>query len=75
VVRIVGKKLILDGYCARRAEAGAPGVEQMLTMTPCDMFELLEGRTLWLVGDSLTQVSIMMCPEFDLRCHPSGIRI
>lgn len=39
-----------------RAEAGAVGAEALLTLTPCDLFELLEGKTLWLVGDSMTQV-------------------
>lgn len=39
-----------------RAEEGAPGVVEMLTMTPCDLFQFIEGRTLWLIGDSLTQV-------------------
>lgn len=38
-----------------RAEMGAPGYEHMLTMTPCDWWPLLKNRTLWLVGDSLTQ--------------------
>lgn len=41
-----------------RAKNGAPGVEDMLTMTPCDLFQVIEGRTLWLVGDSLTQVKL-----------------
>ena len=38
-----------------RAEMGAPGYEAMLTMTPCDWWPLLQNRTLWLVGDSLSQ--------------------
>ena len=38
-----------------RAELGAPGYEAMLTMTPCDWWPLLANRTLWLVGDSLSQ--------------------
>lgn len=48
--------LITAQNFALRAEAGAPGVKEMLTLTPCDLFEMLEGRTLWLVGDSMTQV-------------------
>ena len=31
-------------------------MKEMLTMSPCDLFELIEGRTLWFIGDSLTQV-------------------
>ena len=38
-----------------RAELGAPGYEHMLTMTPCDWWPFLKNRTIWLVGDSLTQ--------------------
>ena len=45
---------LLESEC--RAEEGAPGMKEMLTMSPCDLFELIEGRTLWFVGDSLTQV-------------------
>ena len=34
------------------AEAGRPGFKEMLTLTrPCDIFPLLRGRTLWLMGD------------------------
>ena len=40
------------------AEAGRPGFKEMLTLTPCDIFPLLRGRTLWLMGDSMMQV----CP-------------
>ena len=38
------------------AEAGRPGFKEMLTLTPCDIFPLLRGRTLWLMGDSMMQV-------------------
>ncbi len=38
------------------AERGRPGFKEMLTMTPCDIFSLLRGRTLWLMGDSMMQV-------------------
>ena len=38
------------------AEAGRPGFREMLTLTPCDIFPLLRGRTLWLMGDSMMQV-------------------
>lgn len=38
------------------AERGRPGFKEMLTMTPCDLFSLIRGRTLWLMGDSMMQV-------------------
>ena len=38
-----------------RAKAHAPGMEEMLTLTPCDLWPWLRGRTLWLVGDSMMQ--------------------
>ena len=38
-----------------RASAGAPGMQEMLTLTPCDLWPWLRGRTLWLVGDSMMQ--------------------
>eukprot|EP00884_Botryococcus_braunii_P017743 jgi/Botrbrau1/4652/Bobra.33_2s0023.1 len=39
-------------YLLNRADEGAPGYAEMLTMTPCDLFPLFQGRTLWLLGDS-----------------------
>ncbi|KAK9812996.1 hypothetical protein WJX72_006927 [[Myrmecia] bisecta] len=32
-----------------------PGYEALLTLTPCDLWKLLKGRTLWMSGDSQTQ--------------------
>ena len=43
-------------HLIRRAEAGAPDYKETLLMTPCDWWPFLRGRTLWLVGDSITQV-------------------
>lgn len=40
-----------------RAELGAPGAKERLTMTPCDLFPFFRNRTVWLMGDSLTLVS------------------
>eukprot|EP00884_Botryococcus_braunii_P017736 jgi/Botrbrau1/4646/Bobra.33_2s0017.1 len=45
------RKLLLE-YLVGRAEAGAPGYAEMLSMTPCDLFPLFRGRTLWIIGDS-----------------------
>lgn len=41
------------------AERGRPGFKEMLTMTPCHLFPLLRGRTLWLMGDSMMQVRLI----------------
>lgn len=35
-------------------------MKEMLSLTPCDLFQLVEGRTLWLVGDSMTQVRLCL---------------
>ena len=58
-----------------RANAHAPGMEEMLTLTPCDLWPWLRGRTLWLVGDSmmqqLTKAAICFMYEFwDLEIKP-----
>ena len=46
-------------HLIRRAEAGAPDYKETLLMTPCDWWPFLRGRTLWLVGDSITQVGAL----------------
>lgn len=38
-----------------RAAAGDAWAGNMLRMTPCDLWPFLKGRTLWLLGDSITQ--------------------
>ena len=56
----------LLGWMIESAERGRPGFREMLTMTPCDLFSLVRGRTLWLMGDSMMQVgpagSLQGCP-------------
>ena len=50
---------LIDG-----AEQGRPGFKEMLTLTPCDIFPMLRGRTLWLMGDSMMQawrLPVTMC--------------
>jgi hypothetical protein len=52
------------------AERGRPGFKEMLMMTPCDIFPLLRGRTLWLMGDSMMQVRQGLAPSrLCLRCR------
>lgn len=58
-----------------RATAGSPGMQEMLTLTPCDLWPWLRGRTLWLVGDSMMQqmskAAICFMYEFwDLKIKP-----
>eukprot|EP00884_Botryococcus_braunii_P003396 jgi/Botrbrau1/13057/Bobra.0187s0019.1 len=53
---------LLDMWLGR-ADRGAPGVKDMLTSTPCDLWQYIQGRTLWVVGDSLAQETMkaLMC--------------
>ena len=39
------KKWLIDGFLQR-------GFHDILTITPCDLFTLVRGRTIWVVGDS-----------------------
>lgn len=61
-------------YLVSRAEAGAPGYEAMLTMTPCDIWPYLRGRTLWVAGDSISQefmraLQCFMMEFWDMTVH------
>ena len=51
----------LQRWLVGRAEQGAPNGKELLEMTPCDLFTYLRGRTLWLVGDSMTQAGTPSC--------------
>ena len=58
-----------------KGTAGSPGMQEMLTLTPCDLWPWLRGRTLWLVGDSMMQqmskAAICFMYEFwDLNIKP-----
>lgn len=56
---------LIDG-----AEQGRPGFKEMLTLTPCDIFPLLRGRTLWLMGDSMMQVRRrLLVPPLGYPCR------
>ncbi len=46
----------LLSWMIESAERGRPGFKEMLTLTPCDLFSLVRGRTMWLMGDSMMQV-------------------
>lgn len=39
-----------------RAAAGSRFASNLLRLTPCDLWPFFKGRTIWLLGDSLTQV-------------------
>lgn len=40
----------------------------MLSLTPCDLFPLIMGRTVWLVGDSIMQVTPCLTPLLHYVC-------
>ncbi len=63
------KMELLTGWISR-ADQGAPGVKDMLTLTPCDLFPLIRGRTLWLLGDSQTLVGFPPTPDLELSSLP-----
>ena len=39
-----------------RAANGSRWASNMLQLTPCDVWPFIRGRTIWLMGDSITQV-------------------
>lgn len=39
-----------------RAHSGSAWAANMLQLTPCDLWPFIQGRTVWLMGDSITQV-------------------
>ena len=39
-----------------RAHGGSKWAANMLQLTPCDLWPFIQGRTVWLMGDSITQV-------------------
>ena len=45
---------LLKGY----AHQGAEWAQNSLSLQPCELWEIIKGRTLWFVGDSITQVGI-----------------
>lgn len=47
------------------AANGSRWAENMLRMTPCDLWPFLRGRTLWLLGDSIAQARSPCFPA----CH------
>ena len=57
----------LLSWMIESAERGRPGFRDMLTMTPCDLFSLIRGRTLWLMGDSMMQVQPLA--RLRWQCH------
>ncbi len=39
-----------------RAQSGSQWAANMLQLTPCDLWPFIQGRTIWLMGDSIMQV-------------------
>ncbi|BDA42198.1 hypothetical protein COCOBI_03-0850 [Coccomyxa sp. Obi] len=42
-------------YFLERADNGSTWAQGLLQLTPCDLWPFIRGRTLWLMGDSITQ--------------------
>ncbi len=40
------------------ARNGADWATEALTLRPCEMWQEIKGRTIWFVGDSVTQVQL-----------------
>lgn len=48
----------LAQYFVEQAYAGSQNAQGLLELTPCDFWPLIQGRSLWLFGDSITMVSL-----------------
>ncbi|KAK9821033.1 hypothetical protein WJX74_003942 [Apatococcus lobatus] len=64
----------LQRWLVERAELGAPDGKELLELTPCDLFAYLRGRTLWLVGDSMTQAAMRAMMAFFIEFWDLGER-
>lgn len=49
----------LAQYFVEQAYAGSQNAQGLLELTPCDFWPLIQGRSLWLFGDSITMVSLI----------------
>ena len=52
---------VLAQYFVKQAMAGSQNAQGLLELTPCDFWPLIQGRSLWLIGDSITMVSFLEC--------------
>lgn len=57
----------LMAHYSARAAAGDAWAGNMLRVTPCDLWPFLRGRTLWLLGDSITQARPTPPPRRSLQ--------
>ena len=48
---------LLAQYFVKQALAGSQNAQGLLELTPCDFWPLIQGRSLWLFGDSITMAS------------------
>lgn len=62
-------------YFLDRAASGSQWALNMLQLTPCDLWPFIQGRTLWLMGDSITQahtcarvISPAICSSEEASC-------
>ena len=56
-------------YFLDRAASGSQWALNMLQLTPCDLWPFIQGRTVWLMGDSITQAHT--CPRVMTPAVPS----
>lgn len=59
------KNLVYDLTAQLRKlhEEGSWWAEKALTLQPCDLWQVLKGRTTWVVGDSVTEVCFDETPK------------
>lgn len=56
-----------------RAEGGSKQAMGMLSLTPCDLYPLIKGRTLWLMGDSIMQEYMRAVSCFFIEFWPEDL--
>ena len=58
----------LYSYFLGRAKSGSQWAEGMLRLTPCDLWPFIERRTMWLLGDSTTEVFHLCSEKRFMQC-------
>lgn len=61
-------------YFLNETRKGSAFAEGMMTLTPCDLWPFIRGRTLWLAGDSITQV-VVWDPLISITPWPCTFRL
>ncbi len=63
----------MTGYLRHWSERGAAWAQDVVLLKPCHLWPYLRNRTVWFVGDSMTQVSLPSDPKIPLAavCSPA----